>query len=644
VLALAAWLVHAAVERALSRILESGLRTALTANIVAIDLWLDRERDAVAGLLRDPELAAGALALLRAGLAQEPVASLVARPEAGRLAVELGASGEQDGVTGYLLLDASGRVVGANAPDAIGRRVGADALETLGEAMRDGPLVSRPLQVTLDGRETTGLRLLAMAPVRDGTGASQGALAVLLDAAGDFSRVVGTARLGTAGTSYAFDRQGRLLSALRPGDTDIPALEIRDPGGDLAAGHRPALPEAARPLTRMAAAAVGGESGSDVAGYRDFRGVEVVGAWQWLDRWRFGIATEMPRAEALAPLRPLTYVLWALGAIAALVPALGVPALFLVGRLRRRTAAIERLGQYRLLRELGAGGMGVVYEVEHALLQRRAALKMLRPEAMGEEAVARFEREVRLTARLCHPNAITVFDFGRSENGRFYYVMEYLDGLDLATLIERDGAMPPARVIHVLRHVGAALREAHALGLVHRDIKPANIMLCARGGELDVVKLLDFGLVHELGDAAAARLTMPTLLSGTPAYIAPERLRDPLAGDQRVDLYALGAVAYNLLTGRDLYQGTSSAEIVLKAATEAATAPSARAAQPVPPELDALVLACLAKDPAERPRDVEAMLAGLDPLASAYPWTREDAGRWWRERMGRGEDTSLAAA
>ena len=463
---------------------------------------------------------------------------------------------------------------------------------------------------------------------------------MLLNAAGDFSRVVGTARLGADGRSYAFDRRGRLLSALEPDEAEVPDRDVRDPGtGDVAG-----VPAAALPLTRMAASAVGGGSGVDVEGYRDSRGVEVVGAWRWLERWGFGIATEVPEAEARAPLRPLTRVLWALGALAGLVPVLGVVGAFFLGRLRQRTAAVERLGQYRLLRELGAGGMGVVYEVEHALLRRRAALKMLRPEAMGEEAAARFEREVRLTARLCHPNAITVFDFGRSEDGRFYYVMEYLDGLDLATLIERDGTMPPARVIHVLRHVCAALREAHALGLVHRDIKPANIMLCARGGEFDVVKLLDFGLVHDLGDAAAARLTMPSLLSGTPAYIAPERLRDPLAGDQRVDLYALGAVAYNLLTGRDLFRGTSGADIVLKAATEAATAPSARATQPIPPELDALVLACLAKDPGDRPRDVEAVLAVLDPLASAHPWTREDAGRWWRERTGRGEGKSLAAA
>lgn len=637
-LAASAWLVHGAVERAFSRSLEIALATTLDANTAALTLWLDRERDAVAGQLRVPGLAELATALARASLAQTPAAALRGLPEAARLGAGLRGLAEQDDVAGWLLLDVAGRVAAASASHAVDARIGAEALDLLGDALRDGPLVSRPMRVTIDGRpwnEGAGPVLLALAPVRDPAvagGAAQGALAILLDAAGDFSRTLALARLGANGESYAFDAQGNLLSTLRADATRIPAVQIRVPAsGEPAATRGSEVAAASRPLTRMAAAAVAGQSGVDADGYRDFRGVEVVGAWRWLDRWRFGIAIEVPRAEALAPLRPLTLWFWALSGLAALLPLLGVPAAFLFWRLRRRAAAVERLGQYRLLRKLGEGGMGVVHEAEHALLRRRAALKTLRPEAVSEEAVARFEREVQLTARLRHPNAISVFDFGRGEDGRFYYVMEYLDGIDLARLIAREGALPPARVIHILRGVCAALREAHGLGLLHRDIKPPNIMLCAQGAEYDVVKLLDFGLVQELGDtaASAARLTSPSVLSGTPAYIAPERLRDPLAGDHRVDLYAVGAVAFNLLTGRDVFEGRSGADIVLKAATEAAPAPSAWAPRPVPPELEALVLACLAKDPAGRPRDADALLGTLERLAAAHPWTREDARRWW---------------
>ena len=621
----AGWQLHATVERMLGELAADVLGTVLAANRQALELWLDREQDLVAGLVDGGEIGTLAQALLAASLPQAPPSALSARPEAASLREELLPLLGEDRASGYLLLDATGKIAAADRDELVGRRVDAEILELLGQA-QNGPLVSRPLRLPWTEPGRNRLHLLAMAPV---PGPAAGALALPLDAAGDFSRVIGVGRIGAASLSFAFDREGRLLSALNPEDGVIPAVQMRDPGRDPAMAAGPA---AARPLTRMAADAVAGGRGIDVQGYRDFRGVEVIGAWAWLERWRFGIATEAPRAAAIAVLRPLTVVLWALSILAALVPLLGALGLLLLRRLRRREAEVEQLGQYRLRRKLGEGGMGVVYEVEHALLQRRAALKMLRPEAMSEEALTRFEREVRLTARLVHPNSVTVFDFGRSEDGRFFYVMELLTGVDLAQVIARSGAQPPARVIHLLRHACAALREAHGLGLVHRDIKPPNIMLCRQGGEYDLVKILDFGLVQELSAPADSRLTNPALLSGTPAYIAPERLRDPLAGDQRIDIYALGAVSFNLLTGQDVFTGRSGADIVLKAATEQPPSVTAMATQPIPPELAALVMACLAKDPEARPANVEAMLAVLEPLALAHPWTRQDARRCWPEQ------------
>ena len=636
-LILAGWQLHASVERMLGELVANGLQTVLAANRQALELWLDREQDLVAGLVAGGEIGTTAEALLAASLAQEPAATLADRAEARSLRAELLPLLGDDQASGYLLLDAGGRIAAADRPELVGQRVDAEVLELLGQGL-SAPLVSRPLRLSWTDRAANQLHLLAMAPV---PGATAGVLALLLDAGGDFSRVLGVGRLAGTSLTFAFDREGRLLSKLRDEDAAIPAVQIRDPGtSPQAADPQAAQPQAAWPLTRMAAAAIAGGQGVDVQGYRDFRGIEVVGAWVWLERWRMGLATEVPRATALAVLRPLTIVLWGLSILAALVPLLGLPCLFLLRRLRRRVAEVERLGQYRLLRKLGEGGMGVVFEVEHALLRRRAALKMLRPEAMGEEALTRFEREVRLTARLVHPNAVTVFDFGRSADGRFYYVMELLSGVDLAQVLARDGAQPPARVIHILRHVCAALREAHGLGLVHRDIKPPNIMLCRQGGEYDLVKLLDFGLVQELDDPVDHRLTTLALLSGTPAYIAPERLRDPLVGDQRVDIYALGAVAFNLLTGRDVFEGRSGADIVLKAATEPAPAAAAVAAQPIPGALDALVTACLAKQPEARPATVDAMLAVLEPLALEHPWTRGDAMRWW---SGRDEPAEVRA-
>jgi serine/threonine protein kinase len=219
--------------------------------------------------------------------------------------------------------------------------------------------------------------------------------------------------------------------------------------------------------------------------------------------------------------------------------------------LRREVRLARRLGQYTLEEKLGEGGMGVVYRARHALLRRPTAVKLLKGERLGEASLRRFEREVLLTASLSHPNTVSVYDFGRTPDGVFYYAMEYLEGLSLEQLVAEEGAQPPGRVVHVLRQVLGALAEAHGVGLVHRDVKPDNVILCERGGLSDVAKVVDFGLVKDL-DAADA-LSHEGMLVGTPLYLAPEAIRSPDT-DPRADLYSLGAVAYFLLTGKHVFR------------------------------------------------------------------------------------------
>jgi eukaryotic-like serine/threonine-protein kinase len=223
-----------------------------------------------------------------------------------------------------------------------------------------------------------------------------------------------------------------------------------------------------------------------------------------------------------------------------------------------RTEAFEarQLGQYRLRQRIGTGGMGEVFLAEHQLLKRPCALKLIRPgSASDPRAMARFEREVRTTARLSHPNTVEVYDYGRTEDGTFYYVMEYLPGLSLAELVERHGPLPPERVIYLLRQACQALQEAHAAGLIHRDIKPANIFAAFRGGRHDVTKLLDFGLVKPFaeGPTSSVHLSQEGGITGSPLYMAPEQASGSRSPDPRSDLYSLGAVAYFLLTGRARY-------------------------------------------------------------------------------------------
>ena len=294
--------------------------------------------------------------------------------------------------------------------------------------------------------------------------------------------------------------------------------------------------------------------------------------------------------------------------------------------LRREVRHARQLGQYTLEEKLGEGGMGVVYRARHAMLRRPTAVKLLKPERMGEAGLRRFEREVQLTAGLSHPNTVTVFDYGRTPDGIFYYAMEYLEGLGLDQLVAAEGPQPPGRTVHILRQVLEALAEAHGSGLVHRDVKPGNIILCERGGVSDVAKVVDFGLVKDL--EAEGRTTHEATLVGTPLYLAPEAIRSPDA-DARADLYSVGAVAYFLLTGRHVFEGGTIIEICGHHLHTAPIPPSERLSRPLPDALEAWVLACLEKDPARRPPSAAEAAARLARCGLSGEWTPEQARDWW---------------
>jgi hypothetical protein len=302
--------------------------------------------------------------------------------------------------------------------------------------------------------------------------------------------------------------------------------------------------------------------------------------------------------------------------------------------LQRQVAKAMQLGQYTLGEKIGEGGMGAVYRATHALLRRPTAIKLLPPDKTGEQALVRFEREVQLTSMLTHPNTIAIYDFGRTPDGIFYYAMEYLDGLSLDELVAKDGPQSPARVIYILRQVCGALAEAHAAGLIHRDIKPANIVLCNRGGAADVAKVLDFGLVKQTSDDGAGdlALTGTNTITGTPRYLAPEAITSPEKVDARSDLYALGAVGYYLLAGRDVFEETTLIEICSHHLHTRPDAPSTKLGAALPEDLETVILGCLEKAPAARPQDARALEHALAECAAAGVWN-EDAGRaWWEKR------------
>lgn len=299
----------------------------------------------------------------------------------------------------------------------------------------------------------------------------------------------------------------------------------------------------------------------------------------------------------------------------------------------RHDSRDRRLGPYRLGLRLGAGGMGEVYEAEHVLLKRPCAIKFIKPQRdTDEETLDRFEQEVRATARLTHWNTVEIYDYGRTEDGTFYYVMELLPGLSLGELVKRHGPLPPQRVVHFLRQVCGALREAHAFGLVHRDLTPANIFAATRGGVHDVSKLLDFGLVKQAATAATetSGLLRSGHFSGSPPFMSPEQATTYNDADQRSDIYSLGAVAYYLLTGNPPFSGKTALQVIEAHARQQVVPPS-QILPGIPADLEEIILRCLRKNADERFQDVQSLKSALGHCESAGKWTEEEAADWWQQ-------------
>jgi eukaryotic-like serine/threonine-protein kinase len=311
--------------------------------------------------------------------------------------------------------------------------------------------------------------------------------------------------------------------------------------------------------------------------------------------------------------------------------ALSIYGTYVLNGLRSELHEAKKFGQYQIREKIGVGGMGEVYLAEHQLLKRPCALKLIRPEAGADPvALARFEREVQSAALLSHPNTIEIYDYGHIDDGTFYYVMEYLPGISLQDLVTKYGPLSAGRAVYLFRQVCAGLAEAHSLGLVHRDLKPANIFVSVRGGESDVAKVLDFGLVKLTNDDSSVSLTSDQRVSGTPLYMAPEQATGDRALDARADIYALGCMLYFVLTGQTPFTGTTGFEVMMAHARDPVVPPTQIRAD-VPADLEQIVLRCLAKRADDRYPDVKALGRSLAACAAATDWDADKAQEWWAE-------------
>jgi len=437
------------------------------------------------------------------------------------------------------------------------------------------------------------------------------------------------------GETYLISQAGDLLTRSRYDQllTELPLARrqaggrermlVRDPGVDLLAAERPKTESGSWLPTLLARKVAAGENGSFTQGYRNYVGQLVVGAWRWLPDHEIGIALEQDYHSSYAMVRSTRRAIYLMSGLFS-VALIGFLTAVALGERRQRLRDVSEVGPYQIQELLGEGGMGRVYLAEHALLCRQSAIKVLTKGDTDLSIISRFEREVQLASQLTHPNTISIFDFGRSRDGVFYYAMEYIHGAHLGQLVEYVGPLPPGRCIYILRQLCRALLEAHHAGVVHRDIKPQNIMVCNRGGEPDFVKLFDYGLVKAFAPGVSPNQSQTKVVVGTPRFMAPERLNSPWLADPRVDVYSVGALAYYLLTaqlpplvtaGEDHEQEQPGVETL-----------------DLPPavvEFGGLLSVCMSVEPASRPSNMTSVLRELDGLAKKFPWSREDSELWW---------------
>jgi len=641
--------VRARVEETTRAELLARLETVLHANINALRLWFtEREYDAKS-LASDLRIQTAIIELEAAAKETNAAALALADSAAGRnLRLELQPLLEAQDYLEYVVVCPEKRILAATDPRMVGLKTPRPYDLFLNKAL-DGQLAaSRPFARQANpGQQAEGPTMFVAAPVKSTNGVIIAALCLRMKPEKEFSSIFSVASMGQTGESFAFDRSGLMLTATRfdpelktlglipPGreNTAILNLKLLDPEEELRPAQPPAKTRNQLNLNRMAASATMGNKDYDVKGYRNYRGIKVVGAWAWLYDYGMGVATEESVDEAFQTLYVLRRAFLVLSAL--LVASGG--ALFgftvMVERLQasaqKSALAARRLGQYALVQEIGRGANGMVYRARHSLLRRPVAIKLLSPDLTNETNAARFENEVQMTSQLTHPNTVAIYDYGRTPEGLFYFAMEYLGGIDLDQLVRQFGAQPEGRVIHILRQVCGSLSEAHRIGLIHRDIKPANICLTRRGGVCDLVKVLDFGLVKAVHLGAAGGMKSNAVV-GTPHFMSPEAVEKPETVDSRGDLYSLGAVGYWLLTGRTLFERDAVDDLLVCQVKELPPPPAQRLGRPLTPDLADLLMRCLAKQPEQRPGSAEALDQALAGCVSAGTWTPLNAEQWWQ--------------
>jgi len=652
---------HIRVGNALQTLLQEDLRATLNTKLSWIDLW-HNDQIAAARSAAEESFTFVALTSLH-DLAESMTEDLgdgdrlLESPAAMEFRHQLMPVLKAGRYSGYLLTDETGCVLACSQARHVGKVAFAQHPQQFIQRVLAGTsVVTRPYPSlgplpTADGSEKKGQpTMFTCAPVADETGQILGALCLRIDPLQEFTRTLNVGRFGESGEVIAFDAQGLFLTPCRY-EQEMKAkslLQDRSDATSLLTSHVHLPVDASdNTLSRFE-----GAEGCSTTGFLNYRGENVVGAWGWLPDQGMGIVVQLDSDEALRPLRRLTFSGWILLSLLSISTLLLIVNSVRSEKMRQGfvnvAEQLEEFGQYTLGEKIGEGAMGAVYRAQHALLRRPTAIKILRASQENSLEVDRFTREVQLTSELSHPNIVTVYDYGRNDDGQFFLVLEYLDGMTLQRLVDTYGPLPDGRVIRIVEQICAALTCAHERGLLHRDIKPENVMLQNTPGAPDLVKVLDFGLAKQIsGLNNEASLTHQNTIVGTPLYMAPERFGSNDCAEIRSDLYAVGAVGYFLLTGRNVFEIRSLPEAVFKHSTELPISPSGFYDRPICKTLEVILLECLSKDANNRPADADSLRDRLLKCLPSEPWADSDARHWWTERPHRifaeKQSTAMAA-
>ncbi|TWU60614.1 Serine/threonine-protein kinase PknB [Rubripirellula tenax] len=639
------------VESMIQRSIRTELNGVINSVALRVDWFLGEKATLVQSWSREPTLRAAIVELNAIAETNPPIEELRKAVQIDRIHQQLQQiSGVED--VKFVVWNDSYRTLASWSDDGadIGKPVHPSGAANLARVMSGATVIFGPerLKADIDGfvPETEKPVMAVIVPIQDDDGRIIASLLVRgLGLFEEFNMIFLEVIDSSQVDSYAINRDGTMLSEsghavsnstrgkleIEP-DQIAANLRVADPGFELTEHNRNSIQRQFRPVTVAVAGAVGLRPQVRTETYANYSGESVVGAWRWLDKWDMGVIVEQNADRAFAPVRVVRFSFLLLGSL------LSLTAFLAATKIARSStaehAAHHPLSRYDIQEELGSGGMGMVFKAYHRQLGRDAALKVLRGDRHSQEDRLRFDREARLAASLSNPHSVQIHDYGRSDEGEAYCVMQFLRGLTLQEVVARSGHQAIGRMLSVMRQVCDALAEAHSLNLLHRDIKPQNIMLSLDPSVGDWAVVFDYGLAKPLEPDANVYQTSETIWAGTPMYMAPERFRQPGVMDPRSDIYSVGCVAYYLLSGRPPFIESDPESLFALILSEHPIGIAIHRGEEVPAEITELISKCMSKQPGDRFATIGEVCQDIDRLRVKYPWSVDEARVWWGHHGG----------